>query len=61
MASIKDDVRELLNSLPDDISFEDLVEALIIRQKIQNGLTDSVIGNYYSQEEAKTLLEKWLQ
>ena len=61
MASIKDDVRELLDSLPDDISFEDLIEALIIRQKIQNGLADSENGNYYSQEEAKALLEKWLQ
>lgn len=61
MATVRDDIITLLKNLPENASVEDIIEAIIVRQKILRGLKDSTDGHYYSQEEAKALLEKWLQ
>jgi predicted transcriptional regulator len=51
----------MIKNLPDDISLEDIIEAIYVRQKIEKGLKDSNEGNLYINEEAKELLEKWLK
>ena len=61
MSTIKDDVLTLVKELPDNVDFEDIIEAIIVRQKILKGIKDSETGNYYSHEEAKSVLEKWLK
>ena len=38
MKTAKDEVRELLENLPDDASLEDIQYHLCVRQKIQRGL-----------------------
>ena len=61
MATEKENVIEMIKNLPDDISMEDIVEAIYVRKKIEKGLKDSEEGNLYTHEEAKELLKKWLQ
>ena len=51
----------MIKNLPDDISLEDIIEAIYVRQKIEKGLKDSKEGNFYTHEEAKERLEKWLK
>jgi len=61
MATEKQSIIEMIKSLPDDVSMEDIIEAIYVRQKIEKGLKDSEEGNLYSHEEARELLKKWLQ
>ena len=61
MATEKQSIIEMIKSLPDDVSMEDIIEAIYVRQKIDKGLKDSEEGNLYSHEEARELLKKWLQ
>ncbi len=61
MATEKENIIEMIKGLPDDISMEDIIEAIYVRKKIEKGLKDSEEGNLYTHEEAKELLKKWLQ
>ncbi len=61
MATQKEKIIQMIKNLPDDISLEDIIEAIYVRQKIEKGLKDSNEGNLYINEEAKELLEKWLK
>jgi len=61
MATEKEYIIEMLKNLPDDVSMEDMIEAIYVRKKIEKGLKDSEEGNLYTHEEAKELLKKWLQ
>jgi len=61
MATEKENIIEMLKNLPDDVSMEDIVEAIYVRKKIEKGLKDSEEGNLYTHEEAKELLKKGLQ
>lgn len=61
MATEKENIIEMLKNFPDDVSMEDIIEALYVRKKIEKGLKDSEEGNLYTHEEAKELLKKWLQ
>ena len=61
MSTAKDDVRKLLDQLPDDASFEDIQYHIYVRQKIERGLADVEEGRTMTQEEAETRMSQWLQ
>lgn len=61
MATEKENIINMIKDLPDDVSMEDIIEAIYVRQKIEKGLKDSEEGKIYTHEEAKELLKKWLQ
>jgi hypothetical protein len=49
-----------INDLPDEIAFDDLLDRLIILQKVETGLDQSGKGKTKSTEEAKEILKEWL-
>ena len=61
MATEKENILKMIQDLPDDISMEDIIEAIYIRKKIEKGLKDSNEGKLYTHEEAKERLAKWLK
>lgn len=61
MATEKENIIEMIKALPNDVSMEDIIEAIYIRQKIQKGLKDSEEGRLFTHEEAKERLAKWLK
>ncbi len=61
MATEKENIIEMIKRLPNDVSMEDIIEAIYIRQKIEKGLKDSEEGRFFTYEEAKELLAKWLK
>ncbi len=61
MATEKEDILKMIQNLPDDISMEDIIEAIYVRKKIEKGLKDSKEGKLYTNEEAKERLAKWLK
>jgi predicted transcriptional regulator len=57
----KDKIKKTIDTLPDKFTIEDVIEELIIIDKIEQGLKDVQEGNVYTTEEARIKLEKWLK
>ncbi|WP_158857915.1 hypothetical protein [Lunatibacter salilacus] len=57
----KTQLLETIQDLPDEFSVDELMERLIILQKIEEARLQIQAGQYYSEEEAKRKLEKWLK
>ena len=60
MATAKEDVRHLLEQLPDDVSLEQIQYHIYVRQKIERARAEVRAGNVLSQEEAEERMAKWL-
>jgi hypothetical protein len=60
MGTVKDEVRKLLDQLPDDVSFEDIQYHIYVRQKLEQGLNDVQDGRVLSQEEMQRRIARWL-
>jgi hypothetical protein len=56
----KDQVVNSLKSFPEKFSVEDLIEKLILIEKVEEGLVQSKNGETVSMEDAKKRLYKWL-
>jgi len=61
MISAKEEVRRLLELLPDDASLEDIQYHIYVRQKIERGLEDIESGRTISEEEFEARMSKWLE
>jgi cell division protein FtsX len=60
MGTAKQEVRLLLDQIPDDATFEDIQYHIYVREKIQRGLKDVVEGRIISKEEMERRMQKWL-
>ena len=60
MATAKEEVRKILDTIPDDASFEDIQYHIYVREKIDRGLEDIEQGRVLSQEEVERRMSKWL-
>ncbi len=60
MKSAKEQVREVLEGLPDDCSLEDIQYHLYVCQKVLRGLQEADEGKTVPQEEAERRMERWL-
>jgi predicted transcriptional regulator len=60
MGTAKEEVRKLLDQLPDDSSFEDIQYHIYVREKIQRGLEDFETGRTLTEEEAEQRMARWL-
>ena len=61
MIPAKEEVRRLLESLPDNVSFEDIQYHIYVRQKIDRGREDIEAGRTISEEECEARMSKWLE
>jgi hypothetical protein len=57
----KKTVIETVNSLPDSFSLEEVIDRLILIQKVEIGLAQSMENQIVSHEEAKEKLNKWFK
>jgi len=53
MATEKENIIEMIKSLPDDVCMENIIEAIYVRKKIEKGLKDSEEGKLYTHKEAR--------
>ena len=54
-------VKKQLEKLPEEFSLDDLVEHLILVQKLESGLKDSEEGKVISEEELDQEVNKWFE
>jgi hypothetical protein len=60
MLTAKEEVKKILDQLPDDVSYEDIQYHIYVREKIERGLNDIQDGHILSQEEVEKRMSKWL-
>lgn len=60
MNTAKEEVRHLLDQLPEDVSLEDIQYQLYVRQKIQQGIQDVREGRVLTQREVEERMSRWL-
>ncbi|NOS90926.1 MAG: hypothetical protein HOP30_03320 [Cyclobacteriaceae bacterium] len=56
----KTSVLESLDKLPDEFSIDEIIERLIILEKIDKGRQEVKDGKINTEEQAKAKLSKWL-
>jgi len=61
MGTVKDEVRKILDQIPDNASFEDIQYHIYVCQKIERGLKDIEEGRVLSQDEIEKRMSKWLE
>ena len=53
-------VIEIISKLPEEISIDEIIERLIVLEKIERGQQQVKDGNVNTEGEAKAKLAKWL-
>lgn len=59
MGTAKEEVRRILDILPEDASLEDIQYHIYVCEKIERGLRDVQEGRVLSQEEVERRMQKW--
>jgi predicted transcriptional regulator len=60
MATAKQDVRRVLDGLPEEASLEDIQYHLYVLQRIERGREDIEAGRVLPQDEVEQRLARWL-
>jgi predicted transcriptional regulator len=55
--NVKDEARRLIEQLPDNATWDDVMHEIYVRQAIEAGLEDSRAGRVSSIEEVRSRLE----
>jgi predicted transcriptional regulator len=60
MGRPKEEVRRLLDLLPDEASYEDIQYEIYVRQAVDRGIEAADRGELVEQEEIERRMSKWL-
>jgi predicted transcriptional regulator len=60
MGRPKEEIRRLLDKLPEDVSYEDVQYHIYVQQAVQRGLDAADRGEVVSQQEIEHRMAKWL-
>ncbi len=55
----KEEVRRLLETLPDEASYDEIQYHIYVQQKIDRGLEASERGDFISDEEIEDRISRW--
>lgn len=59
--TIKESIMKFLATQPDDITIEEIMDYLFLKQEIIKGKQALREGHYYTHEQAKEILKEWLE
>lgn len=59
MTTVKDQIKQILDSQPDDSSYDEILRELAFKRMVDKGLVDIAEGNVVSNEEMKTRIQSW--
>jgi hypothetical protein len=57
----KDKIIKSFDTLPDNLTIDQVIDRVIMLDKIEQGLMDVENGNVFTTEEVKVKLDKWLK
>ena len=55
----KDKAIEAIKSLPDEFSIEELMDRLILLNKIETGIRQAESGETFTSDQAKRMVKEW--
>ena len=58
---IKKSVLDLLEKLPEDINYEDIIAEIYFKKQVEEGIEQLEKGQTLSNEDVKKRMEKWLK
>lgn len=61
MSDIKEETISLIKNLPDDITLDDIIEAISLRKKILEGIKDLNEGRFITDTEMQLKINQRLQ
>ena len=61
METAKEEVRRILDALPDDATLEDIQYRIYVRQAVAAGIRDVNEGRVISQEEVERRMSRWTE
>lgn len=61
MVTKKQEIIDLVLSMPDDANYDDVMEKLYFKQSVENSLSEIEQGKTLTHEQAKDRLSKWIQ
>ena len=60
MATAKEELRKMLDSLPNDANWEDIQYSIYVRERIERGRREADEGKLIDQEEIERRMKRWL-
>jgi len=60
MSTPKEEIRLLLDTLPDDVTWEDVQYSIYVRERIERGQREAAEGKLLDQEEVEARMSRWL-
>lgn len=57
----KEKIKRSIDSMPDNLTIDEVIDRIILLDKIEQGLSDVENGNVHTTEEIKGKLNKWLK
>jgi len=59
--SVKQKLIEFLNSQPEDITSDEILDYILINDKIEAGIQAIEEGRFVTLEEARVIFKKWVE
>ncbi len=57
----KEKIKKTIDLMPENVTIDELINRIILLDKIEQGLDDVEKGNVYTTEEVENKLNKWLK
>jgi predicted transcriptional regulator len=57
----KDKIKKSIDTLPDNLTIDQVIDKMIMLDKIEQGLKDVEDGKLFTTEEVEDKLNKWLK
>ncbi|MGD7035528.1 MAG: hypothetical protein CVV06_16130 [Gammaproteobacteria bacterium HGW-Gammaproteobacteria-10] len=59
MSNVKEKIVEVIESQPDDASYDEIMRELAFERMIERGMEDSRLGRIIKDEELKARIHSW--
>jgi len=60
MATVKEEFRRMIESLPDDATWEDVQYSIYVRERIERGRGEAADGKILEEDEVERRMKPWL-
>lgn len=60
MATVKQEIRRMIESLPEDATWEDVQYSIYVRERIERGRCEAADGKILDEEEVERRMKPWL-
>jgi predicted transcriptional regulator len=61
MATAKEELRKMLDTLPNDANWEDIQYSINVRERIERGRREADEGKIIDQDEIERRMKRWLE